>query len=484
VLGDFTGRGNRGQCEPGKSLAGRIPVAVDVDNFWMLPGKLGAQIRIPAGAGGPSPVTVGFTDMDDFHPDRIFDRLELFQALKVLRKALRDPATSAQAAAEVRSWAAEGQAPATKAPDEPRKGQAKGGESTDDMLERLLGKRPTGRPAASAQVQAGVQGLIRQVVAPYIVPEADPRQVDLVAQVDRAISDQMRAVLWNSDFRALEAAWRGLHTLVSHVETDETLRICLIDVSGEELAGDLAGADVASAGMYRLLVEQSVGAPGGQPWALLVGCWEFNQQVQDVQLLGQLGRIAQAAGAPLLAGGGARLAGCRSFAATPDPSDWQWEGEAGAAEAFESLRGSGVAGYLGLVAPRFLLRLPYGKDGEPIDRFDFQELTDPLDHEGHLWGNGAFLCACLLGGAFRESGWPLSESLASEIGGLPMHVVGSGSRKKVIPCGEAYLTDRAMETLLARGLAPLLSVKGRDSVMLPRLMSIARPASPLEGRWR
>jgi type VI secretion system protein ImpC len=41
-----------------------------------------------------------------------------------------------------------------------------------------------------------------------------------------------------------------------------------------------------------------------------------------------------------------------------------------------------------------------------------------------------------------------------------------------------------MQLLINEGLMPLLSVKGRDAVRLPRFQSIAEPAAPLAGRWR
>jgi hypothetical protein len=41
-----------------------------------------------------------------------------------------------------------------------------------------------------------------------------------------------------------------------------------------------------------------------------------------------------------------------------------------------------------------------------------------------------------------------------------------------------------MEVLIGKGLMPVLSIKGRDAVLLPRFQSIADPPAPLAGPWR
>ncbi|NQU75811.1 MAG: type VI secretion system contractile sheath small subunit, partial [Planctomycetes bacterium] len=77
ILGDFTGRGAGGPTQSAGFLSDRRPIPVDVDNIDRLPGKLAAGVHVPAGdADGPA-VEIGFGELDDFHPDRLFDRLEV-----------------------------------------------------------------------------------------------------------------------------------------------------------------------------------------------------------------------------------------------------------------------------------------------------------------------------------------------------------------------------------------------------------------------
>ena len=485
VMGDFSGRENRGLCETGPLLAARHRVAVDVDNVNDLPMKLGCEIQIPLGSKDGPRIALRFAELSDFHPDRIFDRLEVFQKLKMTRKLLRDPATFAEAAAQVRSWVA-----GPQESGEPRPEQAESSpeqkESDVDTIERLLGKPATGKPPAPpAGRLVDIEALIGATIRPYIVPAPDPQQAEMIEQVDQAVSGQMRAILHDPDFQELEATWRMLHFLVSKVETDETLKIYAIDVSKAELAADLSSSDsLQSAGTYRLLAEQSVGVPGAQPYAILVGGYSFDQTTEDINLLLQLGRVAQAAGAPFLAAADSHFAGCASLAATPDPNDWRWQPDPTAGQLWQQLRASPEAAYIGLVLPRFLLRLPYGKDTDPIDRFDFEEFSALAGHEQYLWGNSAAICACLLAWAFRESGWSLTGGLACDVSGIPMHIYTSDGEKHVTPCAETILTERAMQVLIGEGLMPVLSVKGQDVVRVPRFQSIADPLSPLAGPWR
>jgi type VI secretion system protein ImpC len=485
ILADFSGRGNRGLCETGPSLAAPKRIAVDVDNLEDLPMKLGCEIYVPLGSSEGPRITLRFSELGDFHPDRIFDRLEVFQKLKTTRKLMLNPATFAEAASQVRSWVA-GEQETDKSEAEQAQGARERKESDNEIVERLLGKRSDQEPpSASVNRSVDINALIREAVKPYIVPAPDPQQAELLAQVDQAISGQMRAILHQPDFRQLEATWRMLHFLVSQVETDETLKLYIIDVSKAELAVDLESADaLQSTGLYRLLVEQSVAVPGAEPYAVLVGGYTFDQTTEDVRLLQQLARIAQAAGAPLLTAADSHFAGCQSLAATPDPNDWRWQPDPAAGQLWQQVRQLPEAAYIGLLLPRFLLRLPYGRDTDPIDRFDFEEFSPLAGHEQYLWGNSAVICICLLAEAFHEFGWALTGGLGRDLAGIPMHIYTSDVEKHATPCAETVLTERAMEVLIGSGLMPVLSIKGRDAVRLPRFQSIADPLSPLAGPWR
>jgi type VI secretion system protein ImpC len=136
-----------------------------------------------------------------------------------------------------------------------------------------------------------------------------------------------------------------------------------------------------------------------------------------------------------------------------------------------------------LALPRFLIRTPYGEDGSSTDLPGFEELTKRPKHEELLWGSPAVACACLLGEAFMRNGWDLKPGALGVLDRRPVWHVGKGSDREMVPGAEVWLTDSALESLVARGLTPLVSIKGRDAIAIPRLQSVAEPARPLRGPW-
>jgi type VI secretion system protein ImpC len=481
VMGDFSGRANRG-VENAADLAGRPAVAVDVDNFDRVMHSFAPCLHLPFATPGRPGMTLEFKEIGDFHPDQLYRRLELFKVLREMRGRLHDPATFAQAARELRGDAVQPPSPGQVTDS------ANSGAGHASILEQLLGGKPTPSPQAWVQAgtqQAGIHGLIRDIVAPYIVPEADPLQPVYIASVDAAISEQMRAILHQPAFQALESAWRGLQRLVTGLELGETLQLHLLDVTRDELLADIGPLrqDLQASGLYRLLVEQGSRMPGGQPWSVLVGNYTFGMGATDVALLASLGAVAAQAGGPFLAAADASVLGCRSLAESPDPGDWQVN-DTEAASRWQALRSSPLAPWLGLALPRLLLRLPYGKETDPVEQFEFEEFTAARKHEEFLWGNPALACALLIGLSFVERGWEMEPGDQLDIGDLPACSFEQDGETQLQACAETYLTERAGESILHRGLMPLLSFKNRNAVRVMRFQSLADPAQPLAGAWR
>jgi len=282
------------------------------------------------------------------------------------------------------------------------------------------------------------------------------------------MGEQMRAIVQDPQFKALEALWRGVHWLVSNLETDEQLKLYILDASRTELLADFES------------VQAKIGSAG--PWSLVIGDYAFGLAGEDVGLLAHLGEIASQAGGPFLAAARSELIGCQSIAATPDPRDWT-PPAADAAERWNALRDSAVAPWIGLALPRMLLRLPYGKSSDPVESFAFEELSPRRSHESYLWGNGALACALLIGRAFTSRGWEMEPGDELDVEDLPAHTYDNDGDKCLQACAEVTLVDRAVPPILDAGLMPLLSHKNRNAVRVPRFQSIGNPAQPLSGPW-
>jgi len=437
LLGDFSGR----PASERTPLATRPTLRVDLDNLDAMMVRLAPRVNTGVG-------DIAFANLDDFHPDALFAKLPLFQALRTART--QPPPVSAAAPA----------APASGASDDA------------SPLSALLGGTPAGVAASRAAAKSADEGLdamIRRIVAPHIVPDRTAETKSYVAAVDSAIAEQMRQVLHDPAFQSREAAWRGVQWLVANLELDETLQLHLFDVTREELLLDYinAGAEVSKTGLHAALVDRWRNQPGGLGWSAVVSLYRFGASPADIGLLAELAIVAAQAGGPVFAEGDPALANANA----PGLDDWN------------ELRKSELARWIGLVAPRVLMRRPYGARDERIDAFAFEELGNTPAHEHYLWGSGAVACALLLGRAFRAAeGWSFSPNDDRDIGDLPSATrIDRDGDKELVPSAERFMGDAEAERLLGAGLMPLLSHRHLNAAQLMRFQSIAEPAVALAG---
>jgi len=473
VLGDFSGREHRGISQTSSALAARRPIAIDTDNFDAAMSKLGVELHLRIGDAQDSKMVLQFKSLEDFHPDRIAARLSIFQMLKRMKQMLASPATFEAAAAQVRALLGHGSASAAS-PSSATAPAASSG-SQDELFERLLGA-PASNIAQPGAKKVDISSIMADAVRGHIVPDAPPEQAELRRILDEAAAIQMRAILNQKDFQALEAAWRSLHFLVSRLEFGEELQLYLLDISKPEVIADLR--DPAS-GLNKLIIEQTIHTPGAEPWALIIGNYTFNDSQEDVELLARLATLSSEAGAPFLAAASPEVFGCSSLAESPDYAEWQPQ----SSDTWDKFRKLPQSEYVALAFPRLMLRLPYGSDTEPTDIPGFEEFTPNFAHEQYVWGNPAFGCAYALADAFRENGWDMEAGGFLELSDLPIHNYQREGEKHVKPSAEAFLTDRAGSKIQDRGVIPLLSIKGRDAARFAGFHSIASPSKPLAGRW-
>jgi type VI secretion system protein ImpC len=471
LLGDFSGHGRK------QPLPARQPTLVDRDNFDDIVAALYPELKLRL--EDDELATVQFSELDDFHPDRLFEHVDMFRKLREMRARLADPATFADAAAEL---GLPGPAAKPHEPAQPTTPQASPfalGSLLDEMIEQTEARAQTRAPAES-----DLQKFVRRVTEPHLISAPDPQQSEIVGLIDRALGAQMRALLHVPEFQALEAAWRAVFLLVRRIDTDEMLKLYLVDLSKDELAADLnSSSDLRSTCTHRLLAEDAINSFGGEPWAAIVGNYTFAATPAEAELLGRLAKIAHAAAAPFLAAASPALLGGESFSATPNAGDWTASADSESASAWTALRALPEANAVGLAIPRFLLRLPYGKETDPSESFSFEEMPGKPKHEDYLWGNPAFVCALLLAQSFSESGWDLRPGQRAELDHLPVHIYQHDGASEVKPCAEALMTVDTANQIMESGLMPLASVKGKDEVRLIRFQSIAQPVRALSARW-
>jgi type VI secretion system protein ImpC len=473
ILGDFSARGAEDRA--------LRPILVDRDNFDEVMRRLAPKLNLRIGSGQEVECEIAISELDDFHPGRLYESLGLFRRLRDLRRRLSAEATFAEAAAELGVEVSEPGAPqaGAAAPQPPAAALGRG-----SLLDQIL-EEPAGQPGDSRRPlpRDPLRAYVQKIVEPHTTRTPAKLQQELVRGVDETAAELMRGILHHPEFQALESAWRGLFFLVRRLETGEALKLFLLDISKDGLARDLRGTDdLRRTALYRVLVHDAVQLPGGEPWALLAGIYTFSPQPDDIELLARIGLLAKEAGAPFVAAASPLILGCASLHETPDPHEWQPLGEE-AAEYWKFARTLPEAGYIGLVLPRFLARMPYGQRGEELETFRFEEMAGRPAHEDFLWANAAFAAALLLGQAFLAEGWQMRPGVVREIRNLPYYVYEEDGEPSPKPCAEVLLTENAAKTILERGLMPLVSYKGSDHVMLWQFRSIGDPPRKLAGRW-
>src|SRR6186713_3138515 len=138
----------------------------------------------------------------------------------------------------------------------------------------------------------------------------------MIAELDKRLSTQVNTILHHEDFQKLESAWRGLHYLVNNTETDEMLKIRVLNISKKDLNKTLKkyeGTAWDQSPLFKKLYDEEYSTPGGEPYGCLVGDYHFNHLPEDVKMLGNIAQIAAAMHAPFIAGASPTVLGMDSW---------------------------------------------------------------------------------------------------------------------------------------------------------------------------
>lgn len=228
VLGDFGGRAAE-------------PLVIDRDNL----NDVLSIFQVSAGG-------MRIRELEDFHPDRLFSRLEM-----------EAPAAEPEPAREA----------ATPAAD----------------IEALL--KPT---SLLEQIASGggdpFEDYVKQLARAHAAAPAGKKDT-------RGLTERMNALLHHPRFQALESAWRGLDFAVREMD-DAAARIHVAQYSQEDLAIDLASENLRATRLYTLL--------HGRRWSAVLGLHSFDEGT--IELLARVALVAADAKTPYIAQGSAGIA--------------------------------------------------------------------------------------------------------------------------------------------------------------------------------
>src|ERR1041384_1655451 len=146
-----------------------------------------------------------------------------------------------------------------------------------DEFSALLKKefKPKSEEASEA-VQRAVRTLAEQALSDTSVVSDDAVKTieRIIAEIDKKLTEQINKILHHEDYQKLESAWRGLHYLVNNTETDEMLKIRVMNISKKDLHKTLRkfkGAAWDQSPIFKKLYEEEFGQRGGHPRALHLG---------------------------------------------------------------------------------------------------------------------------------------------------------------------------------------------------------------------
>ena len=307
----------------------------------------------------------------------------------------------------------------------------------------------------------------------------------MIAQIDKKMSEQINAIIHHKDFQSLESAWRGLHYLVNNTETDEMLKIRVMNISKKDLHKTLRkfkGAAWDQSPVFKRLYEEEFGQLGGEPYGCLVGDYYFDHTRAGRRAAGRDGQdrggdpravhrrhVADADADGVVAGAVESARPHQDLHRRPEYAGWR------------SLRDSDDARYLGLAMPRFLARAPYGAKSNPVEAFDFEEDTAGADSNKYAWANAAYAMATNINRSFKMYGW-CSRIRGIEAGGavegLPTHAFPTDDGGVDMKCPtEIAISDRREAELAKNGFMPLIHKKNSDFAAFIGAQSLQKPAS-------
>lgn len=303
---------------------------------------------------------------------------------------------------------------------------------------------------------------------------------ELIARINKMVNDQVNEIIHHPKFQQLESTWRGIFNLLEHTNFRANIMIDILDASKEELGEDFQNnsIDFTGSAFFQKMYFKEYDQYGGKPYGAIIGLYQFEHTPADLKWLKMMGKVANASHAPFISSVAPQFFGCDSIdelAAIKDLEGLMNHPKYGA---FNALRDSEEAAYLGLCLPSYILRLPWHPVNNPCGEFNFTEYTWGDDNMKYLWGNSAILFAQNLIRSFETSGWcqylrgPKGGGL---IAGLPVHTFNIRGEDEIKIPVEMTTPDYRELEFSNSGFIPLIYHKGTSDACFFSAQSLKRP---------
>ncbi|MBX3473992.1 MAG: type VI secretion system contractile sheath large subunit [Planctomycetes bacterium] len=460
-VADFRGAGH------GEDIG---PQAVDAHNIDSVMSRLKprAFLDIPGPSPGDKPQTVDVTllSLKDFEPQRVAALVPGLNPLQAFITRARELQAGTLSPADFKHELAAFDSVAALRP------------ILDDLLDLIGGQAPRPAPAPT-ETEAQPDAVSSAIDSIFSMVDTGPPKTadkaasamdaagaaiagrghfDLSGPISRAqklLQGQLAAILQHPQWRALEAAWRGLHFLCRN---GKAANIELLHSGKDDLADIL----------HRYVVRPDREGHTA-PVSLILCDLPLANTPADVTLVQALGDIGAEVQAPVAIALTAAFLGVENLGALAALDNPAGRFETSDFDQWRSLRDKDAARWLVAAVNGFAARQPF-----TAARHGYAET--PLTEEAVTWLSPVWLVGAAVARSQENTGWPSNHTglVDGEIPGLAVFDVPG--RDSQFPL-QAILPEQHIRDLARAGLTPLLAQPNHDSAWLllaPVLRRVSR----------
>lgn len=302
--------------------------------------------------------------------------------------------------------------------------------------------------------------------------------LEAVKHIDELVNKQINEIMHHEQSQHLESVWTGLNELVENINFKANIQLDILDVSKDELFDDFENnsSDIFGSALFQKIYVTEYDQYGGHPFGVMLGLYEFSQQPRDLFWLRSMSKVAAASHAPFIGSVSPKFFGCQTIEELEALRDLDGLLSQPRYSRWNLLRDADEAAYVGLVFPRYVLRLPWNSETNPSPGLSFEEQAQG-DRNKYLWGSSVWLLARNLVRSFEQSGWcqyirgPLGGGM---LRGLPVDSFNVRGETESRPPTEISIPDYREFEFARNGFIPLVYRKASSDAAFFSVQSIKR----------
>ena len=272
------------------------------------------------------------------------------------------------------------------------------------------------------------------------------------SELQQRMNAQLNDIITDDRFRALEASWRSLEYLDTHINYKENIELVVLNTSKQALLEDFEDApDVTQSSLFQKVYSAEFGQFGGRPYSLLIGDFQFSHRSIDIALLQNIAKVAAISHCPFISAASPKLFGIETFPEFSRIRDVTSHFDQPMYAKWNAFRDNPDSRYVCLTMPNFLLRHNYDSEGD-----DFLFTEESSQSAAGLWGNAAFALATRFANSYAKFRWYINVT-GEEFGLLnDLQMASSGTSLRTQIPTQVMISDRSANDLVKNGFTPLV----------------------------